>query len=171
MCVRACHVRRQHLALPCTLSRTALNASRHLEGTEIICRWFRPWCCDTGSSSHFTKLVTSSDPHGPSVTDPRLTRCQRCSHPHVHHTLACSLVGLHTSSLVRFFPCALQLSLSFSFSSPSYSFSLVFFLVLFSLFLLLSPQNGPPIRFISAARLSGRRVCPSSPHPTCARLP
>ena len=46
-------------------------------GTEIVCRGFRPWCCDTGSSSHFTKLVTSSDPHGLLVTDPSLTHCDR----------------------------------------------------------------------------------------------
>ena len=62
------------------------------DGTEIVCRGFRPWCCDTGSSSHFTKLVTSSNPHGPSVTDPCLT-CRRCSHPHAHHTLACPSTG------------------------------------------------------------------------------
>jgi len=30
-----------------------------------------------GSSSHFTKLVTSSDPHGPLMTDPRLIRSDR----------------------------------------------------------------------------------------------
>ena len=88
-------------------------------GTEIVCRGFRPWCCDTGSSSHFTKLVMSSDPHGPLVTDPCLTRwC--CSHPHAHHTLACSSTGKdeltdkfsllalvrhpHTHSLARFLP-------------------------------------------------------------------
>ena len=43
--MRACHVRCQHPALPCTLSRTALNASRSLEGTEIVCHGFRPCCC------------------------------------------------------------------------------------------------------------------------------
>ena len=63
------------------------------KGTEIVCHGFRPSCCDTGSSSHFTKLVTSSDPHGPSVTDPCLTRHRRWSHPHAHHTLACSSTG------------------------------------------------------------------------------
>ena len=46
-------------------------------GTEIVCCGFKPWCCDMGSSSHFTKLVTSSDPHGPLVTDPHLIRCDR----------------------------------------------------------------------------------------------
>ena len=35
----------------------------------------------------------SSDPHGPSVTDPRLTRWRSCSHPHAHHMLACSSTG------------------------------------------------------------------------------
>ena len=71
-------------------------------------------------------------------------------HPHAHHMLTCSLAGLHASS-------------SFS--------SLAFFLVLFSLLLLspltslalflslLSPQNGPSIRFISAGHLTGA-VCP-----------
>jgi len=155
------------------------------EGTEIVCRGFRPWCCDTGSSSHFTKLVTSSNPHGPSVTDPCLT-CRRCSHPHAHHTLACPSTGkdelsrwrwsdTHTcttrslsSPLLRadtrfllasrtYFSFSLSLSgfLSPSFLSPPLSFH-------FSR-LCFPPQNGPPIHFISVGRLRGGS--PPQAHP------
>ena len=107
--------------------------------------------------------------------------------PHAH-LQACTLPCLDASSLVRFFPRALQLSLSFLFSSPSSlsrpfsslasaflsllspplssHFSLAFFYFslpprsLASAFL---PQNGPPIHFISVGRL--RQRSPPQAHP------
>ena len=159
------------------------------EGTKIVCCGFRPWCCDTDSSSHFTKLVTSSDPHGPSVThtlvtDPCLSLSAlltptRAPHarllkhwkgriasllalvrqPHAHHTLACSLA--------RFLACMLPLWLASSLAC----FNSLFLFGSRALSLSSPPQNGPPILFISVARLGGRRVPPSSPRPTCAPLP
>ena len=65
------------------------------------------------------------------------------SHPHAYHKLACSLAGLHSSSLARFLSdslllLTLQLSLSFSFSSPS-SFSHPFTSLASAFFSLLSP--------------------------------
>ena len=124
----------------------------------MVCHGFRPWCCDMGSSSHFMKLVTSSDPHGPSVTDPCLTRCRRCSHPHAHHTLACSSTGKHELSRWRWsapthaphahlqactLPPPFPLCLSFAFSSPSSYFSRHFPLTSLALFLsLLSPFSS-----------------------------
>ena len=159
MCVCACLVRRQHPALPGTHSPTALNASRCLGGTDIVCRGFRPWCCDTGSSSHFTKLVMSSDPHSPLVTDLCLTRCDRpvphslvtdpclthyphCSHPHAHHTLACSSTGKDklTDKLSRCWCWSDTHRLTHSLAR--------------------SPPNGPPPLFIYPARLGGHRVPP-----------
>ena len=97
-------------------------------------------------------------------------------HPHVHHTLACSLAGSHASSLACSFPHALQLSLFLSCAYTLASsltrlhpllarFSRASSLTYFSLL------YGPPILFISVARLSGHRVPPSSPRPTCAPLP
>jgi len=155
------------------------------EVTEIVCRGFRPWRCDTGSSSHFTKLVTSSDPHGPSVTDPCLTHCRRCSHPHAHHMLACrparflacTLPRLHASSLLAssltcLHPLLARLSRACSF--PYFSARLpASCSLLFSLLLLLSPfpssyfslfilsQNGPPILFsrVALRTLALRELC------------
>ena len=81
-------------------------------------------------------------------------------HPHVHHTLVCTLPRLHASSLARFLSGSLLPSCAstLAFVSCLLRLPAFFFARLPSHFLL--PQNGPPIRFISAARLGGRRVHP-----------
>ena len=97
-------------------------------------------------------------------------------HPHAHHTLAffSSFMRLHPllarfSRLLLLLASWLACPLLARFSSPSLAFfrpaffssfsSLAFFFVLLLLlspWLSFLPQSGPPIRCISAGRLSGR---------------
>ena len=127
------------------------------------------------------------------MTNPCLTR-RHCTHPHAHtHSLSqalertnCLVVGagqtptrgphahLLTCRLARFLLLFLSGFLSLSslclllLLSPLFLSLLSSFSCHFSLLLLLSlfsPQNGPPIRFISAGRLGGGvRPKLTSPH-------
>ena len=178
----ACLVRRQHPAFPCTHSPTAFNASRRLGGTEIVCRGFRPWCCDTDSSSHVTILMTSSDPHGPLVTDPHLIRCDRPV-PHSLSALLTPTCAAHahllkhwkgrtdwrivllalvrhphahslTSSLARSHAC-------FSRFLPAHFLSRIIFFLFF--------ERTFPIIFIYAAHLGGAESPQAHPAPLAHR--
>ena len=92
-------------------------------------------------------------------------------HPHAH-SLASSLVCSHSGSLAHFFSHALARFLFASLLARFLSHFLFSLLARISFARFLSaffPLNRPPILFIYAARLSGRRVPQAHPAPLAHR--
>ena len=142
--MHACHVRRQHPALPCTLSRGSLECKSTSGGHRDRPSWV-------------STLVLL-------VTDPCLICWRRCSHPHGHHTLACRSTGKDELSRRRWSDTCFLLP---SLALLLFPLSFRFFSSRFSLLMLFSPhaflfRTYLSLVFISPGRLRG---VPPQAHP------